>query len=442
MASTEQNSSFQFTLSTGNDSEYYDKTIALSQALVNVNFRDLFETTEGVARIAHSDDVAGDRIFGELDAPTHVNWPYCIKSADVVFLNGQTRTLSQWVLTVKVNLGEVSLEVQSSDDEETQRNKEYWKQGITRRCPGFIISDYRVQRIFANFSGTFILCPPFMNGKAKLRTPIISIVLWISSEAELKHRLTVPYQPWASSFPYIRNRVSTAMFVLSDVTDIYQNRYSSLSNLQLGHAWKVYHSHDSPPSQEENMTHSYNLSFLVSNDGPKIPESLGTFSIYYKVVMDRYLLPTIEGLCLATVVKIEEPERTITADVKNWDSAIPGKFRSVLYPAAFLQLAKPAVDSVLILRQGRAGFGPKLELSYNSGSGNGSFEIGWQLNSSSITRMTSKRTPMYDETDSFLLSGEDELARLGDPERNGDDFYVRSYQPRVMGDPLKIEQWN
>ncbi|KAF5602140.1 uncharacterized protein FSUBG_7815 [Fusarium subglutinans] len=173
MASGEQNSRAQFTLSTSSDSEYYDQTIALSQALINASFRHLFETTEGVARIAHSDDVAGDRIFGELDAPTLMliahtddeNLAYYqlrIKSAEVVFRNGQTRSLSQWVLTVKVNLGEVSLEIQPSDDEETRRNKEYWKQDITRRYPGFMIGDYRVQRIFANFSGTFTLCPQFI----------------------------------------------------------------------------------------------------------------------------------------------------------------------------------------------------------------------------------------------------------------------------------------
>ncbi|KAF5683976.1 insecticidal toxin complex [Fusarium circinatum] len=92
--------------------------------------------------------------------------------------------------------------------------------------------------------------------------------------------------------------------------------------------------------------------------------------------------------------------------------------------------------------EGRGGFGPKLELSYNSGSGNGYFGIGWQLNLSSITRMTSKRTPMYDGTDTFLLSGEDELVCMGDPESVGDDFSVQSYQPRAMGDPLKVEQWS
>ncbi|RKL38866.1 hypothetical protein BFJ72_g6996 [Fusarium proliferatum] len=93
------------------------------------------------------------------------------------------------------------------------------------------------------------------------------------------------------------------------------------------------------------------------------------------------------------------------------------------------------------LTEGRDGFGPKLELSYNSGSGNGYFGIGWQLNVSSITRMTSKRVPMYNGTDTFLLSGEDELVPIGDVEESKDGFSVQSYQPRVMGDPLKIEQW-
>ncbi|KAF5636143.1 hypothetical protein F52700_5457 [Fusarium sp. NRRL 52700] len=92
--------------------------------------------------------------------------------------------------------------------------------------------------------------------------------------------------------------------------------------------------------------------------------------------------------------------------------------------------------------EGRDGFGPKLELSYNSGSGDGYFGIGWQLNVSSITRMTSKRVPKYDGTDTFLLSGEDELVPMGDWEQNRDGFSVQSYQPRVMGDPLKIEQWS
>ncbi|KAL7898927.1 hypothetical protein HDV63DRAFT_411354 [Trichoderma sp. SZMC 28014] len=92
--------------------------------------------------------------------------------------------------------------------------------------------------------------------------------------------------------------------------------------------------------------------------------------------------------------------------------------------------------------EGRGGFGPKLELSYSSGSGNGSFGIGWQLTSSTVTRTTSKRIPLYDETDTFLLSGQDELVPLGDAEQRGNEFLVQSYQPRVLGEPMQIERWS
>jgi hypothetical protein len=43
---------------------------------------------------------------------------------------------------------------------------------------------------------------------------------------------------------------------------------------------------------------------------------------------------------------------------------------------------------------GRSDFFPKLSLSYDSGSGNGSFALGWHL---SITRETDKGLPRYDD---------------------------------------------
>ncbi len=39
---------------------------------------------------------------------------------------------------------------------------------------------------------------------------------------------------------------------------------------------------------------------------------------------------------------------------------------------------------------GRAGFGPQLALSYDSGAGNGPFGFGWSLGLPSITRKTDK----------------------------------------------------
>src|SRR6187549_3197614 len=48
---------------------------------------------------------------------------------------------------------------------------------------------------------------------------------------------------------------------------------------------------------------------------------------------------------------------------------------------------------------GRAGFGPKLALSYDSGAGNGPFGFGWNLSIPAITRKTDKGLPRYRDAD-------------------------------------------
>jgi len=61
---------------------------------------------------------------------------------------------------------------------------------------------------------------------------------------------------------------------------------------------------------------------------------------------------------------------------------------------------------------GRSGFGPQLSLSYDSGSGNGPFGLGWNLSLPSITRKTDKGLPKYqdaDNSDEFILSGAEDL---------------------------------
>ena len=62
----------------------------------------------------------------------------------------------------------------------------------------------------------------------------------------------------------------------------------------------------------------------------------------------------------------------------------------------------------LPLSAGRSNFGPQLELSYDSGSGNGPFGFGWSLSLPSITRKTDKGLPKYQDaidSDVFILSG-------------------------------------
>jgi hypothetical protein len=80
------------------------------------------------------------------------------------------------------------------------------------------------------------------------------------------------------------------------------------------------------------------------------------------------------------------------------------------------------------LSPGRAGAGPQLSLTYDSGTGNGPFGMGWRLDLPAITRRTDKGLPRYDEapilrdtreTDIFLLSGAEDLVPVLTEDVNG-----------------------
>jgi len=106
---------------------------------------------------------------------------------------------------------------------------------------------------------------------------------------------------------------------------------------------------------------------------------------------------------------------------------------------------------------GRAGFGPQLSLSYDSGAGNGPFGFGWSLSLPSITRKTEKGLPRYDdveESDGFILSGNEDLVPLlveedGQWRRKHEDrtlddgvtYSIFSYRPRIEGLFARIERW-
>ena len=132
---------------------------------------------------------------------------------------------------------------------------------------------------------------------------------------------------------------------------------------------------------------------------------------------------------------------------------------------------------------GRSGFGPQLNLSYDSGAGNGPFGFGWSLWLPAITRKTDKGLPRYRdwsndplEADVFVLSGAEDLVPVfrkdedgswlsslpsghglhRDPEDHwvldGNDqfiihentikgYRVRRYRPRIEGLFARIERW-
>ena len=107
--------------------------------------------------------------------------------------------------------------------------------------------------------------------------------------------------------------------------------------------------------------------------------------------------------------------------------------------------------------RGRSGFGPQLSLSYDSGTGNGPFGLGWSIDLPAITRRTDRGVPRYDdadESDTFLLSGAEDLVPVlteqagryqpGDPTPRtvaGTDYQVWQYRPRTEGLFARIERW-
>lgn len=107
----------------------------------------------------------------------------------------------------------------------------------------------------------------------------------------------------------------------------------------------------------------------------------------------------------------------------------------------------------IAMSPGRSGLGPQLELSYDSGSGNGPFGFGWSLNLPAITRKTDKGIPRYDdggESDVFVLSGAEDLVPILDNTGarvrfsrtvHGEAYQIAIFRPRIEGLFARIERW-
>ncbi|MBF8277153.1 MAG: spvB [Candidatus Brocadiaceae bacterium] len=109
------------------------------------------------------------------------------------------------------------------------------------------------------------------------------------------------------------------------------------------------------------------------------------------------------------------------------------------------------------------GTSPALNLSYNSGAGNGAFGLGWSLSLPTIKRKTDKKLPQYQDnvdSDTFLFSDAEDLVPEFRKELDGrfsidaagnyiiketDSpdglFTIRFYLPRIEGLFARIERW-
>ncbi|CAN5466486.1 hypothetical protein BH11BAC3_BH11BAC3_35980 [soil metagenome] len=104
----------------------------------------------------------------------------------------------------------------------------------------------------------------------------------------------------------------------------------------------------------------------------------------------------------------------------------------------------------LPLSPGRNGFTPGLSLSYNSGSGNSPFGLGWNIDLPAIQRKTDRKLPRYregEDEDAFMLSGVEDLVpylyetdnwKCREENKNG--YLVKRYCPRIEGGFSKIEK--
>jgi RHS repeat-associated protein len=110
------------------------------------------------------------------------------------------------------------------------------------------------------------------------------------------------------------------------------------------------------------------------------------------------------------------------------------------------------------------GASPVLDLSYNSGAGNGVFGLGWALSMPSIKRKTDKKLPQYlddIDSDTFLFSEAEDLVPEFKKETSGSFsldsdgnyiikekdsadgmFTIRFYKPRIEGLFARIERWS
>ncbi len=94
----------------------------------------------------------------------------------------------------------------------------------------------------------------------------------------------------------------------------------------------------------------------------------------------------------------------------------------------------------LPISAGRSGFTPDLALTYDSGNGNGPFGVGWRCELPSIGRKLDQRLPRYDDTDTFVLTGHDDLVPVpGTTERDGST--VQRYRSRTETSFERVERW-
>jgi RHS repeat-associated protein len=148
--------------------------------------------------------------------------------------------------------------------------------------------------------------------------------------------------------------------------------------------------------------------------------------------------------------QIDKPSMLPAISVPKGGGAIRGigeKF-SVSAPTGTASLTVP-----LPVSPGRGGFEPQVDLSYDTGQGNGPFGLGFALSVPTITRKSDQGLPRYydiEESDEYLLSGAEDLVPNRVPDGTTGkmkldvldraDRLVQQYRPRAEALFARIER--
>ena len=103
----------------------------------------------------------------------------------------------------------------------------------------------------------------------------------------------------------------------------------------------------------------------------------------------------------------------------------------------------------LALSPGRAGFGPKLSLEYDSSSQRSPYGLGWTLGGLlSISIDTRRGLPRYDGTERFLFAGSELVPMLRKEAgawkarvRETTDYFIRYFRAKVDQSRIRVELW-
>ena len=162
---------------------------------------------------------------------------------------------------------------------------------------------------------------------------------------------------------------------------------------------------------------------------------------------------------------------TLTAGVASDSAADSGTSPSISAPSIQLPKGGGAVHGIgetfrtnpstgtgtltipLPITPGRSGFTPQLQLSYDTGLGDGEFGMGFSIGLPSITRRTDRGCPIYDDqadADTFVLSESEDLVPFLTADGHvahklrtiqGKAFDIVRYRMRIEGMHAKIERW-